>query len=56
MIYRPKSCILDVSLRAAEQGATFIFDQGVALIPRLTDFRALIGAPMNRPVYAWDAK
>jgi malate dehydrogenase (oxaloacetate-decarboxylating)(NADP+) len=52
MIYPPESCILDVSLHAAERIATFIFDQGLARIPRPTDVGALIRARVYRPVYA----
>jgi malate dehydrogenase (oxaloacetate-decarboxylating)(NADP+) len=56
LIYPPQSRILDVSLHAAERIATYIFDQGLARIPRPGDVGALIRARVYRPVYAGDAE
>ncbi len=56
LIYPPQSRILDVSLHAAERIATYIFDQGLARVPRTEDVAALIRAQVYRPVYAGDAE
>jgi malate dehydrogenase (oxaloacetate-decarboxylating)(NADP+) len=51
LIYPPQSRILDASLHVAERIATFIFDQGLARVPRPEDVGALIRARAYRPVY-----
>jgi malate dehydrogenase (oxaloacetate-decarboxylating)(NADP+) len=56
LIYPPQSRILDVSLHAAERIATYIFDQGLARVPRPQDVAALIRARVYRPVYAGDGE
>jgi malate dehydrogenase (oxaloacetate-decarboxylating)(NADP+) len=56
LIYPPQSRILEVSLHAAERIATYIFDQGLARVPRPEDVAALIRARVYRPVYAGDAE
>jgi malate dehydrogenase (oxaloacetate-decarboxylating)(NADP+) len=56
LIYPPQSRILDVSLHVAERIATYIFDQGLARVPRPQDVAALIRTRVYRPVYAGDAK
>jgi malate dehydrogenase (oxaloacetate-decarboxylating)(NADP+) len=52
LIYPPQSHILDASLHVAERIAAYIFDQGLARVPRPDDVRGLIGARAYRPVYA----
>jgi malate dehydrogenase (oxaloacetate-decarboxylating)(NADP+) len=52
LIYPPQRHILDVSLNVAERIATYIFDQGLAQVPRPQDVGALIRARVYRPVYA----
>ena len=44
LIYPPQSHILDASLNVAERVATYIFDQGLARVPRPDDVGALIRA------------
>ena len=56
LIYPPQSRILDVSLHVAERIATYIFDQGLARVPRPQDVAALIRTRVYRPVYAGDAE
>ena len=51
LIYPPQSQILDASLHVAERVATYIFDQGLARVPRPDDVGALIRARTYRPVY-----
>ena len=51
LIYPPQSQILDASLHVAERIATYIFDQGLARVPRPDDVGALIRARAYRPVY-----
>ena len=51
LIYPPQSHILDASLHVAERIATYIFDQGLAQVPRPTDVGLLIRARVYRPVY-----
>jgi malate dehydrogenase (oxaloacetate-decarboxylating)(NADP+) len=43
--------ILEASLNVAERIASFIFDQGLARVPRPDDVGALIRARAHRPVY-----
>ena len=52
LIYPPQSQILDASLHVAERVAAYIFDQGLARVPRPDDIGALIRARAYRPVYA----
>ena len=51
LIYPPQSRILDASLHVAERVAAYIFDQGLARVPRPDDVGALIRARVYRPVY-----
>jgi malate dehydrogenase (oxaloacetate-decarboxylating)(NADP+) len=51
LIYPPQSQILDASLHVAERVAAYIFDQGLARVPRPDDVGALIRARAYRPVY-----
>src|SRR6266480_7413548 len=44
LIYAPQSHILDASLHVAERIATYIFDQGLAGVPRPDDVGALVRA------------
>jgi len=52
LIYPPQSHILDASLHVAERIAAYIFDQGLARVPRPDDIGALIRARAYRPVYS----
>jgi len=52
LIYPPQSRILDASLHVAERVAAYIFDKGLARVPRPDDIGALIRARAYRPVYA----
>jgi malate dehydrogenase (oxaloacetate-decarboxylating)(NADP+) len=52
LIYPPQSRILAASLHVAERVATYIFDKGLARVPRPADVGALIRARAYRPVYA----
>ena len=52
LIYPPQSRILEASLHVAERIATYIFDHGLARVPRPDDIGALIRARAYRPVYA----
>jgi malate dehydrogenase (oxaloacetate-decarboxylating)(NADP+) len=51
LIYPPQSRILDVSLHVAERVAAYIFDQGLARVPRPADVGSLIRSSVYRPVY-----
>jgi malate dehydrogenase (oxaloacetate-decarboxylating)(NADP+) len=51
LIYPPQSRILDASLHVAERIATWIFDKGLAQVPRPDDIGALIRTRAYRPVY-----
>jgi malate dehydrogenase (oxaloacetate-decarboxylating)(NADP+) len=51
LIYPPQSRILDASLHVAERLASYIFDQGLARVPRPDDIGSLIRARAYRPVY-----
>jgi len=51
LIYPPQSRILDASLRVAERLAAYIFDNGLARVPRPEDIGSLIRARTYRPVY-----
>jgi malate dehydrogenase (oxaloacetate-decarboxylating)(NADP+) len=51
LIYPPQSHILDASLHVAERIATFIFDRGLAAVPRPDDVGALIRTRAYRPAY-----
>jgi malate dehydrogenase (oxaloacetate-decarboxylating)(NADP+) len=52
LIYPPQGHILNASLHVAERIAAYIFDQGLARVPRPGDVRALIRARAYRPVYS----
>jgi malate dehydrogenase (oxaloacetate-decarboxylating)(NADP+) len=52
LIYPPQRRILEASLHVAECIAAYIFDQGLAGVPRPDDVRALVRARAYRPVYA----
>ena len=56
LIYPPQTRILDVSLRAAERIATYIFDEGFAGLSRPADISALVRSRAYRPVYAGAAE
>jgi malate dehydrogenase (oxaloacetate-decarboxylating)(NADP+) len=51
LIYPPQSRILEASLHVAERVAAYIFDQGLARVPRPDDVSALVRARTYRPVY-----
>ena len=51
LIYPPQSQILNTSLHVADRVAAYIFDKGLAGIPRPDDVGALIRARAYRPVY-----
>ena len=51
LIYPPQSRILEASLHVAERVATYIFDKGLARVPRPDDIGGLIRARAYRPVY-----
>jgi malate dehydrogenase (oxaloacetate-decarboxylating)(NADP+) len=51
LIYPPQSHILAASLHVAERVAGYIFDNGLAQVPRPDDVGALIRARAYRPVY-----
>jgi len=51
LIYPPQSTILDASLHVAGRVAAYIFDNGLARVPRPSDIGALIRARAYRPVY-----
>ena len=52
LIYPPQSHILNASLHVAERIATYVFDQGLARVPRPGDVGALVRARAYRPIYA----
>ncbi len=52
LIYPPQSQILDASLHVAERVAVYIFDQGLARVPRPDDIGSLIRTRAYRPVYS----
>jgi malate dehydrogenase (oxaloacetate-decarboxylating)(NADP+) len=52
LIYPPQSHILEASLHVAQRVAMYIFDHGLARVPRPDDIGALIRARAYRPVYA----
>jgi malate dehydrogenase (oxaloacetate-decarboxylating)(NADP+) len=52
LIYPPQSRILEASLHVAERIATYIFDQGLARVPRPDDVGALVRARAYRPTYS----
>jgi malate dehydrogenase (oxaloacetate-decarboxylating)(NADP+) len=51
LIYPPQSRILEASLHVAERIAAYIFDHGLARVPRPDDVGALVRARTYRPVY-----
>jgi malate dehydrogenase (oxaloacetate-decarboxylating)(NADP+) len=51
LIYPPQSRILEASLHVADRIAAFIFDRGLARVPRPDDVGALVRARTYRPVY-----
>jgi malate dehydrogenase (oxaloacetate-decarboxylating)(NADP+) len=52
LIYPPQSRILEASLHVAERIAAYIFDHGLARVPRPDNVGALVRARTYRPVYA----
>jgi malate dehydrogenase (oxaloacetate-decarboxylating)(NADP+) len=52
LIYPPQSRILEASLHVAERVAAYIFDKGLARVPRPDDIRSLIRARAYHPVYS----
>jgi malate dehydrogenase (oxaloacetate-decarboxylating)(NADP+) len=52
LIYPPQSRILEASLHVAERIATYIFDHGLARVPRPDDVAALVRGRAYRPSYA----
>jgi len=52
LIYPPQSQILDASLHVAERVAAYIFDKGLARVPRPDDIGSLIRGRAYRPVYS----
>lgn len=51
LIYPPTSNIFEASLHTAARIATYIFDQGLARIPRPADIEAHVRSMAYRPVY-----
>ncbi|MDE2164328.1 MAG: NAD-dependent malic enzyme [Alphaproteobacteria bacterium] len=51
LIYPPQSQIFEASLHVAGRVATYIFDQGLARVPRPVDVNAFVRAHTYRPVY-----
>jgi malate dehydrogenase (oxaloacetate-decarboxylating)(NADP+) len=51
LIYPPQSRILEASLHVAERIAAYIFDQGLARVPRPDNVGALVRARAYHPVY-----
>ena len=51
LIYPPQSHILEASLHVAQRVAMYIFDHGLARVPRPDNVGALIRARAYRPVY-----
>jgi malate dehydrogenase (oxaloacetate-decarboxylating)(NADP+) len=56
LIYPPQSRIFDASLHVAGRIAAYIFDQGLARVPRPADIASLIHDRTYRPVYPERAK
>ena len=52
LIYPPQSHILDASLHTAARIAEYIFDQGLAALPRPDNFEQHVRAAAYQPVYA----
>ena len=52
LIYPPQSRILETSLHVAERVATYIFDKGLARVPRPDNVASLVRARAYRPGYA----
>jgi malate dehydrogenase (oxaloacetate-decarboxylating)(NADP+) len=52
LIYPPQSRILEASLHVAERVASYIFDRGLARVPRPDDIGSLIRTRAYHPVYA----
>jgi malate dehydrogenase (oxaloacetate-decarboxylating)(NADP+) len=52
LIYPPQSRILEASLHVAKRIAAYIFDHGLARVPRPDDVGALVRARTYHPVYA----
>jgi malate dehydrogenase (oxaloacetate-decarboxylating)(NADP+) len=52
LIYPPQSRILETSLHVAERVATYIFDTGLARVPRPDNVASLVRARAYRPGYA----
>jgi malate dehydrogenase (oxaloacetate-decarboxylating)(NADP+) len=52
LIYPPQSRILEASLHVAERVASYIFDKGLARVPRPDDIGSLIRTRAYHPVYA----
>ena len=51
LIYPPQNRILEASLHVAERVAAYIFDKGLARVPRPDDIGALIRSRAYRPAY-----
>ena len=51
LIYPPQSSIFETSLAVAREVAEFIFDQGLAGVPRPDDLDAYMEAKVYRPAY-----
>jgi malate dehydrogenase (oxaloacetate-decarboxylating)(NADP+) len=51
LIYPPQSRILEASLHVAERVASYIFDKGLARVPRPDDIGSLIHTRAYRPIY-----
>jgi malate dehydrogenase (oxaloacetate-decarboxylating)(NADP+) len=51
LIYPPQSRILEASLHVAERVATYIFDKGLARVPRPDDINSLIRSRAYHPAY-----
>ena len=52
LIYPPQSHIFEASVHVAERIAAYIFDKGLARVPRPEDIGALIRAKVYRPAYS----
>ena len=52
LIYPPQSRILETSLHVAERVATYIFEKGLARVPRPDNVASLVRARAYRPGYA----
>jgi malate dehydrogenase (oxaloacetate-decarboxylating)(NADP+) len=55
LIYPPQSHILDASLHTAARIAEYVFDQGLASVPRPDNIEEHVRAAAYRPVYASQA-